>query len=170
MNVQDLGSIGELIAAIATVGTLVYLAIQIRRNTAATISATHQTQVDSTVGIQSSIANDPDLADLIPKAGENFDTLTPGEHLRLLYFYACHFNLWHAAYWNRKDGLLAEHAWIPWENAMKLILKNQRACRRVWLNMGDIYDADFTRYVNGIIEGVGDESGSNITWGGESGA
>jgi hypothetical protein len=34
MSIQDLGSLGELIAAIATVGTLIYLALQIRQNTA----------------------------------------------------------------------------------------------------------------------------------------
>lgn len=34
MTIQDLGSLGELIAAIATVVTLVYLAAQIRQNTA----------------------------------------------------------------------------------------------------------------------------------------
>jgi hypothetical protein len=33
MTIQDLGSIGELVAAIATVATLVYLALQIRQNT-----------------------------------------------------------------------------------------------------------------------------------------
>lgn len=33
MTIQDLGSIGELIAALATIATLIYLAIQIRQNT-----------------------------------------------------------------------------------------------------------------------------------------
>ena len=33
MDIQDLGSIGELIAALATLATLVYLATQIRQNT-----------------------------------------------------------------------------------------------------------------------------------------
>jgi len=33
ITIQDLGSIGELIAAIATIATLAYLAIQIRQNT-----------------------------------------------------------------------------------------------------------------------------------------
>ena len=32
MTIQDLGSIGELIAAVATLATLVYLAVQIRQN------------------------------------------------------------------------------------------------------------------------------------------
>lgn len=36
MTIQDLGSIGELIAAIATIVTLVYLALQLRANTKAT--------------------------------------------------------------------------------------------------------------------------------------
>ena len=32
MTIQDLGSIGELVAAMATLGTLIYLALQIRQN------------------------------------------------------------------------------------------------------------------------------------------
>jgi len=35
LTIQDLGSIGELIAALATVATLAYLALQIRQNTRA---------------------------------------------------------------------------------------------------------------------------------------
>jgi len=42
MTIQDLGNIGELVAAIATVATLVYLAIQIRSNTIAVRSAAAQ--------------------------------------------------------------------------------------------------------------------------------
>ena len=40
MNIQDLGSIGELIAAIATVATLAYLAYQIRQNTKTVTAST----------------------------------------------------------------------------------------------------------------------------------
>ena len=35
MTIQDLGSIGEFVGAVATVGTLLYLAAQIRANTRA---------------------------------------------------------------------------------------------------------------------------------------
>ncbi len=35
MNIQDFGSIGELVAAVATLATLIYLAQQIRQNTRA---------------------------------------------------------------------------------------------------------------------------------------
>ena len=33
MTIQELGSVGELIGAIATVATLIYLSLQIRQNT-----------------------------------------------------------------------------------------------------------------------------------------
>ena len=42
MNIQDLGSIGELIAALATLLTLGYLAIQLKQNTSALKSQTFQ--------------------------------------------------------------------------------------------------------------------------------
>ena len=32
MSIQDLGALGELVAAVATVATLLYLAVQIRQN------------------------------------------------------------------------------------------------------------------------------------------
>jgi hypothetical protein len=37
VTIQDIGSIGELVAALATVATLAYLALQIRQNTTALI-------------------------------------------------------------------------------------------------------------------------------------
>ena len=60
MTIQDLGSIGELIAAIATIATLVYLAIQIRQNTA-------QQKLDAYVSVQHGqnsvvdLLRDPDM-------------------------------------------------------------------------------------------------------------
>jgi hypothetical protein len=44
MTLQDIGSIGELVAAIATVITLVYLAVQIRQGT----QVARSTQSDTT--------------------------------------------------------------------------------------------------------------------------
>ena len=42
MTFQDLGSIGELIAAVATLITLAYLALQLKQNTTALKSQTFQ--------------------------------------------------------------------------------------------------------------------------------
>ena len=47
MTIQDLGSLGEFVAAIATLVTLVYLALQIRQNTRTVRTSTYQAVLDS---------------------------------------------------------------------------------------------------------------------------
>ena len=47
MTINELGSIGEFIAAIATLVTLIYVAVQIRQNTLATRAASHHAITDT---------------------------------------------------------------------------------------------------------------------------
>ena len=62
MSIQDLGSIGELVAAIATIVTLAYLALQIRRNTLATHSSSFHAVSDSMNHINMTVAQSPELS------------------------------------------------------------------------------------------------------------
>ena len=61
MTIQDLGSIGELVAGIATVITLAYLAVQIRHsNRIARLNAI-QAVGESVTGITAEVARDPEF-------------------------------------------------------------------------------------------------------------
>jgi hypothetical protein len=42
MSLEDLGNIGEFVAAVAVIVSLIYLAVRIRQNTRVLCSATHQ--------------------------------------------------------------------------------------------------------------------------------
>ncbi len=46
MTIEELGSLGEFVAALATLATLVYLALQIRQNTRETRAASHHAITD----------------------------------------------------------------------------------------------------------------------------
>ena len=64
VTIEQLGSLGELIAAVATVFTLVYLAAQIRQNSRmlqASSAAAHTSSMDT---IGSILAQDPQLCEL----------------------------------------------------------------------------------------------------------
>ena len=60
MTIAELGSIGELVGAAATVATLLYLAIQIRANTRATRRQTLDDTIDRLVQWQRRLAESPD--------------------------------------------------------------------------------------------------------------
>ena len=56
VTIQELGSLGELIAAIATVATLGYLALQIRLNTKSVRGSTAQTIMEHDVALAGLVA------------------------------------------------------------------------------------------------------------------
>ena len=68
MNIQDLGSIGEFVAAIATIATLIYLALQIRQSSRSVDAATED-GVQFEVNITKAEAFVPEGVD--PKVGED---------------------------------------------------------------------------------------------------
>ena len=79
LTIQDLGSIGEFIAAIATLATLAYLAIQVRQNTRALRASTFQ-EISTAMSLTSeAIATHPDLVSLVFKGAEGLANLTPEE-------------------------------------------------------------------------------------------
>ena len=82
MNFQDLGSIGELIAAIATLFTLGYLAVQLRQNTRALRSQTFQQSSMDMSLTANAISSDGSLAKIIIKAEKGLDILSSDERLR----------------------------------------------------------------------------------------
>ena len=82
MTIQDLVSIGELIAAIATIATLVYLAAQIRQNTRALRSSTFQGISDQMAQNVEPILVHPEVAVLLLKGLADMASLSPEERLR----------------------------------------------------------------------------------------
>ncbi|MBW2243760.1 MAG: hypothetical protein JRH01_17385 [Deltaproteobacteria bacterium] len=73
MTIQDLGSIGELVAAIAT---LVYLAVQVRQNTRALRSSTFQDIAGAMSSTTEAVATHPEIALLMVKATGGLVDLT----------------------------------------------------------------------------------------------
>lgn len=90
MTLQDIGSIGELVAAIATVATLIYLAIQVRHNSAAMDRSNEFARAASIHQLTQSfnelnwrLAADGDLADIYTRALAG-ESLSPTESTRFL--------------------------------------------------------------------------------------
>ena len=61
MNIDQLGSIGEFIGGIAVVVSLIYVAIQLRRNTKETRSAALEANAYKFVDLNIAIATNPEI-------------------------------------------------------------------------------------------------------------
>ena len=82
MSISELGSVGELIGAIATVATLLYLALQIRANTLADKYKAINDIIDRIVGWQSRIANSTDLMEAWIQGTKSYNDLQIENKLR----------------------------------------------------------------------------------------
>ena len=104
MTIQELGSLGELVAAIATVLTLIYLAIQLRQNTKALRSQTFQ-QISAQMGQNAEIiTTNPELPDIFVKALSGAEELTATERVRLQGMFVMSMRRVEAVYVHRQLG------------------------------------------------------------------
>ena len=87
MTIQDYGSIGELIGAIATVATLVYLASQIRQNTRAVRAAAVDSSISHSMDVRKSIYESETLARIYNSGSDDPESLSEEDlvRFRLLY-------------------------------------------------------------------------------------
>lgn len=86
MSIQELGSLGELIAAIATVATLIYLATQIRQNNKGLAESTAASITSSFASINSRISSDEQFAELFLRGRRDPRAMNPVEFERFRAF------------------------------------------------------------------------------------
>lgn len=108
MTIQELGSLGEFVAAMGTLVTLVYLAIQIRKNTAAVRANSHQAISDSFIGLNEWIARDPEVARIFRLGMSNLDNLSDDERIRFGFMLLAVLHAYETTYYQYRVGTLDE--------------------------------------------------------------
>jgi hypothetical protein len=94
VTIQDLGSIGELVAALATVATLAYLALQIRQNTEVLGHTAERAALDDANKWRDNLIQHPDLAELYRRGLLGPESLDRSEKLRFRMLLDSLFDTW----------------------------------------------------------------------------
>ncbi len=146
MSIQDLGSIGELVAAIATVVTLVYLAIQIRANTRALRSESRRHEQQASNPFLMAIVENEDVARLFVAALSDPDSLSPEDSVRFSLLLGQHVG---AAAQHYDEILLgsASRSTLARRSRSIGVFLNTRGGRRFWSQYADQYPDEFREYV-----------------------
>lgn len=89
MSIQEWAALAEIIGAIAVVGTLIYLAVQVRQNThelsmnlKSTELAAFERNVESGIRIRELFILNPEILELYARGCESFVDLDEGDKLR----------------------------------------------------------------------------------------
>ena len=150
MTIQDLGSIGELLAAIATIATLVYLAAQVRQNTRALKSSTFQEVAGAMSLTTEAIATNPELAVIIVKASHGLAELTPEERIQYTFTMLTTFRRLETVYVQRQLGLIDPALTEGYERSALSVLASPSAAEW-WQSGKPAFSEAFASYVDSQI-------------------
>jgi hypothetical protein len=104
LTLQQLGSLGEFLAAIATLATLIYLALQIRQNTRATRSAFHHAITDSMNHGNLLITQDAEVARIWVTGNADCGALTEEERERYGMLLLSYFHVFDTLHYQARVG------------------------------------------------------------------
>ena len=139
-----LGNIGEFIGAIAVLITLVYLAVQIKQNTAALRSGNATTVQINIQSLAASAIADREFGDILIKGLGDPQSLTPSERIAL---YAWLFNMLKTgelAYAHYIKGDLDESYWLAYLNFLQSYWLTP-GCIHYWEDRRAAFVPDFQR-------------------------
>ncbi len=115
---EDFGNLGDFLGGIGVVVTLLYLAIQIRQNTAqvrqntkAVSAAAHNILTENLNLYNSNLISNEDVAATILKADRGFSDLSDTESMRFLAMSSSMFRSFENIFHHHQAGLLTDEQW-----------------------------------------------------------
>ena len=145
MNWEAVGAVSDLLAAIAVIVTLVYLAIQIRQSVAALKSTATQSAHDQTAVLYDLLASDPALAGIFARGLNAPDTLNAIETAR---FYALMLSVvfrlqnW---YLQTRSGHIDKELFESWSKVARQI-SGTPGFKRFWRERRYVLSPDFAEF------------------------
>jgi len=141
VTLQDLGSIGELIAAIATVATLLYLAAQIRQSTSAmktsALSSLHDVQL---------LTRDNDKYNALILRSLRNEELTPEERLHMVERFFTIMRAFEGIWMQQRLGAVSRDQFDQHLDLLRWAVTHETA-RRMWAQLSPTFDPGFRTVV-----------------------
>ncbi len=150
MTIQDVGSIGELVGAIATVATLVYLAIQIRSNTLALRSTAAHSVHESFATWYRMLAGDAGLSELMAKGLRDYSVLSETERARFVSTSMAFLLCTQDAFIKWREGTLAPDLWSGWELVTMNLVKAPGG-EVFWQERSYMFGAAFRDHIENVV-------------------
>ena len=159
MSIQDLGSIGEFVAAIATLATLVYLAIQIRQNTKQVEEGTRATRAAAvSSGLELintnrlAIYRDREVAELWAQGLEDPDSLDPIDQLRFRLVFSNALDAQFNNYSQTKESGFSPEQWDDAHASTTHRILSSPGGKWFWQNFSSEYTQDFRDEITRILD------------------
>ena len=143
MTIQDLGALGELVAAVVMVITLAYLTVQVRQGNAIARAQTRQSMMEEVREDLHKVIDEPSIFHCFTKAG----TLTPDEKVRFVSWLAAAMRQREYEWLQYRSGVIDRATWKTYQRLIPEHLGTQRA-QKWWQISTHFFEPSFVESVN----------------------
>ena len=147
MNWEAIGAIGDAVGGVGVLAPLLYLAVQTRQNTRAIRAATYSQVADSFADVSLALFQDPDASNLIRRARQVPESLTPEEIERYEMFLLSYMRRAENMYFQSEEGTLDADTWIGIRESIFIVLGTEPS-DRWWKTRRRMFNTDFRRFVD----------------------
>lgn len=157
---------GELIAAIAVVISVIFVAIEIRQNSRAQVQATTQAAVSDFLSSLELMASDREFACMYTRAARDFESLDAAERLRFSAYYMSTYYQLQEMHRLAEEGAIDADTWSGFHGLLQETtrypgVRQWFAIRRTWFSERfQAYVDDLMRQTPGIEAAVFDDAAS----------
>jgi hypothetical protein len=150
MNWAAIGAVSEVVAAVAVVVSLVYLATQIRQANKTARATTRNAIAESAQALSQDVINNADMAEIFVKHlnGEKLDAV---EMLRMQGRCYRDMRHWENIYYQVREGLLTAEEWSGFRKNLAALFEIE-AYRDYWDSEADLYSAAFREQIDVIFQ------------------
>ena len=151
MSLEDLGNIGEFVAAVGVIISLIYLALQIRQNTASVRTSTQHQLASVFAAANVIMGSSPDAGWVFLRGLQDPDELTEEEVFRFWCLFQATCRLYENVFYQRQAGALGDPAWFGWVQSMKATFSGPGA-RAWWQARRFMFHSEFCQFMEKDIQ------------------
>ncbi len=150
MTLEQISYLGELIAALSVIGSLVYVARRVGQNTAMMRVKAASERLQREYDIAAPMIGSREIAEIWLKAATEFDSLDDIDKERMMVYERRAIALWHHVYVLRQQRLYAD---AEWHEAKWMIRKfgQRQANREAWRVVKEAFEKPFQVFVDNQI-------------------
>ncbi len=120
MTIEIMANYADIIGGVAVVMSLIYVGIQIRRNTKSSQSQTNQSAHESLATVSLAVAKDSDFSNLARKGMLAFDELTEEEKFQFILLMVTIFRRYENIFYQYQKRFLEKDLWEGYSRSMLL--------------------------------------------------
>ena len=148
MTLDQYASLAQIVAAIALIASLVYVARQLRQNTAMMRADASGERVQRDADLNSKISDSPEFAAIWLNGRTDFESLGEKEKIRLIFFHRSAIVHWHNMFSLRAQNLLSDANWNEVIWLIRHLAGPRQDTRETWRIFRDSFDEPFRKFLD----------------------